>query len=96
MERHARTDYERMVVAVCYLNNLTWSRQHKKEAIFAHKLENVLVTLPAESYNERIICYGVLANFYLDTRQIDQAYHYADLQAAIPAESRTPVNYRAS
>jgi len=95
MERHARTDYEQMVVAVCYLNNLTWSRQYKKAAIFAQKLIEVLAKLSAESYNERIICYGVLANYYLDTRQIDQAYHYADLQAAIPAESRTPVNDRA-
>jgi len=95
MEKFYTEGYGKMVVTGCYLNNLTWARQFKKAAIYAQTLKKDLAELPPDSYNERIVCYGILANYYLDTRQIDMAYHYADLQAAIPAGNRTPLNNRA-
>ena len=95
MEKFYTDDYGRMVVTGCYLNNLTWARQFNKAAIYAQKLRRELAKLPADSYNERVVCYGILANYYLDTRQIAMAYHYADLQGAIPAGNRTPLNNRA-
>ncbi|MDT3402013.1 histidine kinase dimerization/phosphoacceptor domain -containing protein [Mucilaginibacter terrae] len=95
MEKYYPEGYGKMLVTGCYLNNLTWAKQYKKAAIYAQKLIKDLAELSPDSYNELVVYYGILANYYLDTRQIDMAYHYADLQAAIPAVNRTPLNNRA-
>lgn len=94
MEKNDPDGQNEMIITASYLNNFNYARQFDKAAFYAQKLKKVLNKFSSDDFNAFTIPFSFLANYYADTRQINMAYHYANLHSAIPPEKRTAVTNR--
>lgn len=83
LKSRAYSDLEKLSVDVHFLNNLTYAKSFTQAAQYAQEITELLTGIAPHNVTELMDAYNSLADYYLETHQQNQAYHYAKLYAAM-------------
>ncbi|MCC8408547.1 sensor histidine kinase [Mucilaginibacter sp. UR6-1] len=83
MKSRAYSDLDRLSVNVDFLNNLAYAKRFAKADEYAREVKELLAGIPPHNVTDIMNAYNSLANYYSETNQAKQAYHYTDLYAAM-------------
>lgn len=83
MKSNALNDRDKLSVTVDFLNSLTYAKRIAQAGPYAQALKKLLPKIPQDNPAEIMNAYNSLASYYAETGQTKQAYHYAELYAAL-------------
>jgi two-component sensor histidine kinase len=83
MKSHAQSDLDKLTVSVDFLNNLTFVKHFTAAERYAREVKVLLPRIPDHNVTDLIAAYNVLAAYYLETKQVALADHYAALHASM-------------
>jgi len=94
MQTTAGDDNDRLAVNAGFLTNLAFVKQYTKAEKYAENLREALAKRSPEDFNVFEVCYTFLANYYVDSHQVNKASSYVKLYSTLPKSARTPITGR--
>jgi len=90
----AKNDADSLYIMTYFLGSLNYAKKYKQAALYAGEVTRLLKKLPPDNFNNRITAYNFLASYYIDTRQINRAYEYAQAYETVVRSFNFPIGIR--